>query len=167
MSITSAPLTDSTTVAAVAEQPVTVQLAIRADASEVWRALIDGAITPAYYYGFAAEFPAEAGRPYRYTAGGSAMITGEVIELERERFLSMTFAGHWQPDVAALPASEVRISLAAPAMPLPGVTVLTLEHLGLAPRETARDLHHGWAMILSGLKTLLETGSPLATPVEH
>lgn len=160
MSITTAPST--TAPASTTETAVSVELAIRADAAAVWRALVDGAITPAYYYGFAAEFPAASGAPYRYTAGGADMITGTVTSLVAERELAMTFDGHWQPDVAALPTSAVRIQLGAPAMPLPGVTVLRLEHTGLAPSETARDLHHGWAMILSGLKTLLETGQPLA-----
>ena len=147
-----------------ASTPLQVQLAIRASSDEVWRALTDGAITPAYYYGFAASIPESIGAPYRYVVDGHDAITGEVTHYEPGRRLGLTFDGHWQADVDALPTSRVDIELAAPAMPLPGVTLLTLEHHGLPEGETARSLHHGWAMILSGLKTLLETGAPLATP---
>lgn len=142
-------------------EPV-ISLAIRADADAVWQALTDGAVTPAYYYGFSAEYPATAGQPYRYTAGGADMITGTVHEIERGRSIQMSFSGHWQPDVAELPESSVTIELEPPTMPLPGVTVLTLTHHGLPESPTARNLGHGWVMILSGLKTLLETGAPLA-----
>ncbi|MFN4001960.1 SRPBCC domain-containing protein [Microcella sp.] len=144
-----------------------ISLAIRAEADAVWHALTDGAITPAYYYGFSAEFPATAGEQYRYTAGGADMITGTVLGIEPGRSIHMSFAGHWQPDVAALPESTVTIELAPPSMPLPGVTVLTLTHRGLPESPSARNLGHGWVMILSGLKSLLETGSPLAARAGH
>lgn len=145
-------------------EPV-ISLAIRADADAVWQALTDGAITPAYYYGFRAAYPEQAGQPYRYTAGGADMITGTVLEIEPGRSIRMSFRGHWQPDVAELDESTVSIALEAPSMPLPGVTLLTLTHHGLPDSPTARNLGHGWVMILSGLKTLVETGSPLAA--EH
>ena len=38
-----------------------IQLAIRATPEEVWRALTDGAVTPAYYVGFAAEYDLTVG----------------------------------------------------------------------------------------------------------
>ena len=41
----------------------TIQTAIRAEPARVWEALTDGAITPAYYYGFTADYRLEAGAP--------------------------------------------------------------------------------------------------------
>ena len=46
-------------------------------------------------------------------------------------------------------------------MPTPGVTVLSCTHEGLPDGEAAHHLELGWVMILSGLKTLLETGVPM------
>lgn len=43
-----------------------IQIAIRADAEQVFGALTDGKQTPAYHYGFEAEFGLAARRPYRY-----------------------------------------------------------------------------------------------------
>jgi uncharacterized protein YndB with AHSA1/START domain len=154
-------LTTSTHSPAPATTPLTVALALRATPEQVWHALTDAAVTPAYYYGFAAELPRTAGSSYRYTAGGGDMITGRVVEADDTR-IRMTFNGFWQPDVAALPESVVTISLDEPAMPTPGVTVLTLVHDGLPDSPAAQGLHAGWVLILSGLKTLLETGTPLA-----
>ena len=52
---------------------------------QVWAALTDGAITPAYYIGFAAEFDLTPGAPYRYSAGGGDVITGKVVSVEPGR----------------------------------------------------------------------------------
>jgi len=43
-----------------------------------------------------------------------------VLAVEPGRSLSMTFAGHWTPDVAALPESTVHLTLTDPPMPLLG-----------------------------------------------
>lgn len=58
-------------------------------------------------------------------------------------------------------------------MPMPDVTFLSCVHENLPATESARHLDIGWVSILSGLKTLLETGladgrssrlTPLPTP---
>ncbi len=138
-----------------------IQIAIKATPEQVWDALTDGTVTPAYYVGFAADFDLAAGRPYRYTAGGHDMITGTVLDVEPGRTLRTSFNGAWAPDVAALPESTVTFALGEPTMPMPGVTVLSLLHEGLPETEAAAGLESGWVAILSGLKTLLETDRPM------
>lgn len=144
--------------------PVTVSLAIKADPQAIWTALTDGTVSPAYYYGFSIESSFTEGAPYTYTAGGAPMITGTVTEVAPAESMTMTFHGVWDPGVAELPETIVRYELAAPAMPMPGVTVLTMTHTGMPAGDTAHHVAHGWVLILSGLKTLVETGEPLATP---
>lgn len=139
-----------------------IQLAIKATPEQVWQSLTDGAVTPAYYYGFQAEYDLTAGAPYRYTAGGGDMITGTVLAVEPGRTLRATFNGLWDTGVAALPESTVTFSVFEPFMPTPGVTFLSMVHDGLPDTEAAAHLEVGWVTILSGLKTLLETGAPLA-----
>lgn len=139
-----------------------IQVAVAAEPEQVWHALTDGATTPAYYYGFSADYgDVSEGSDYRYTAGGGDVITGRVLRAEPGRRLQVTFNGAWAPDVAALPESVVTFTLDEPSMPMPGVTVLTCEHEGLPDTPAAAQLEHGWVLILSGLKTLLETGRPL------
>jgi uncharacterized protein YndB with AHSA1/START domain len=140
-----------------------IQIAIKATPQAVWNALVDPTLTPAYYIGFVAEFDLTAGAPYRYTAGGGDMITGRVLEVEANHKLVTTFNGHWAPDVAELPESKVSFEIFEPFMPMPGVTFLSCRHEGLDASETAAHLEIGWVSILSGLKTLLETGKPLVS----
>lgn len=139
-----------------------IQIAVKAEAEQVWDALTNGKVTPAYYYGFEAEFDLAAGRAYRYTAGGADVITGSVLAVEPGRSLSTTFRGAWGPEIAALPESTV--TLADPPMPSPGVTLVTLVHEGLPATGAAAGVEIGWVLVLSGLKTLLETGRPM---VDH
>lgn len=141
-----------------------IQMAIKASPEQVWRALTDGSVTPAYYIGFKADFDLTSGAPYRYTAGGEDVITGEVLEVEPGRSLKTTFNGKWEPGVAELPESTLTCTLFEPFMPMPGVTFLSLVHEGLPATETAAHLEIGWVSILSGLKTLLETDAPLVAP---
>ncbi|MFC5380861.1 SRPBCC domain-containing protein [Aquipuribacter nitratireducens] len=141
---------------------VRLAYAVRAEPEAVWQALVDGSVTPAYYYGFEAHFPAlQAGAAYRYTAGGGDMITGVVEDVELGRRLVLTFDGVWAPDIAELPTSRVTFEVVEPFMPMPGVTVLRCTHEGLPAGAAADHLEIGWVAILSGLKTLLETGQPL------
>lgn len=141
-----------------------VATAIRADAATIWSALTDGATSPDYYFGFVADITPEPGTAYRYTAGGRPVITGTVVEVEEQRRLGMTFTGSWADEIAELPSSRVTFTLTEPPMPTPGVTMLSVTHEGLPATGAADSLETGWVMILSGLKTLLETGQPLSDP---
>lgn len=140
---------------------ITVHHAIKGDAATIWRALVDGSVTPSYYVGFAADFDLTPGAPYRYTAGGGDMITGAVVEVEPERKLVTTFRGHWDAAVAELPESTVTFLVGHTAMPMPGVTLLTCVHEGLPDAAVTTHLELGWVSILSGLKTVVETGAPM------
>lgn len=141
-----------------------IQIAIKASPEQVWDALINPKVTPQYYIGgFEADFDLEAGRPYRYLAGGHEVITGTVLEVEPGRSLTTTFNARWDADVADLPESTVHYSIIEPNMPTPGVTFLSLVHEDLPDTELAAGLELGWVTILSSLKTLLETETPMVT----
>lgn len=142
-------------------QTITIHQAIKGDADQIWRALVDGSITPAYYVGFEAHFDLAPGAAYRYTAGGGDMITGTVVEVDPGRRLVTTFRGFWDPAVAELPESTVTFTVGETAMPMPGVTLLTCVHEGLPDAPVTTHLELGWVSILSGLKTLVETGAPM------
>lgn len=140
---------------------ITIHQAIHGDADAIWRALVDGEMTPAYYVGFTAEFDLTPGVPYRYTAGGGDMITGTVVDVEPGRRLVTTFNGLWDPAVAEVPESTVTFTIGDTAMPMPGVTLLTCTHEGLPDADVTSHLELGWVVILSGMKTLIETGAPM------
>ncbi len=150
-----------TITATTAGTTVAVHQAIKGSAEQIWRALVDGEITPLYYVGFAAEFDLTPGAPYRYTAGGGDMITGTIVDVDPGRKLVTTFRGFWDPAVAELPETTVTFELGDTAMPLPGVTLLSCVQEGLPDSPVAAHLELGWVSILSGLKTLIETGAPM------
>ena len=141
---------------------ITIHQAIRDDGDMIWRALVDGTMTPAYYIGFEAEFDLTQGASYRYSAGGGDMITGTVVEVDAGHKLVTTFNGFWDAAVAALAESTVTFTIGATAMPMPGVSLLTCTHDGLPDAPVTDHLELGWVSILSGLKTLVETGAPMA-----
>ena len=138
-----------------------VQIAVKASPDQVWNALVDGDTTPAYYFGFRAEYELTPDAPYRYTAGGGDVIFGKVLSVDPGRELTVTFNGRWAPAVAELPESTVTFTVADPKTAYPGVTMLSMVHDGLADDPAAAGLESGWVTILSGLKTLLETGQPM------
>lgn len=138
-----------------------IQLAINATPAEVWRALTDPSVSPAYYFGFEAHIPATAGAPYSYLKDGHEVITGTVLDVVEGEKLSMTFRGAWTADVATLPESRVTYLLSDTAMAVPGLTHLTLIHEDLPDNPISADVERGWVLILSGMKTLLETSAPL------
>jgi len=144
-----------------------LQIAIRASPEEVWRALTDGEITPAYYVGFRAEFDLTPGGRYRYTAGAGDMITGTVLAVDPGQLLRTTFNGYWDPMVAQLPESIVTFRIVEELMPMPAVTFLSCVHEGVVDAQAAAHLEIGWVSILSGLKTLLETGAPMVGRPQH
>jgi uncharacterized protein YndB with AHSA1/START domain/predicted transcriptional regulator len=144
---------------AMTERPTRVfEIFIRATPEALWRALTDGALTPQYYVGTQVESTWEPGSSYRYlTPNGVALLVGEVLEVDPPRRLATTFSPTWGNEADARP-SKVTWAI-EPAGPSCRVTV-THEDLDPAS-ELTPQLVTGWAQILSGLKTLLETGEPL------
>jgi uncharacterized protein YndB with AHSA1/START domain len=131
---------------------------IRTTPEELWRALTDGSVTPQYYYGIPVESTWEVGAPYRYATPAGNLVEGEVLAVEARSHLAMTFRAAFQPGMAAMPPSRVNWAI----VPLGETCKLTLTHSGLdSASPFTPAILGGWAVILSGLKTLLETGTPL------
>lgn len=136
-----------------------VAIYIRATPDRIWRALTETESTLHYYYGNAVESDWRPGSAYRMTVDGELQIEGRVVEADPPRRLVQTFHAVWDDAVRADEPSQVawEIEEAEPA-----VSRLTLVHDGLIPgSSTLEQVTEGWPYILSGLKTLLETGKGL------
>jgi DNA-binding transcriptional ArsR family regulator len=84
---------------------------------------------------------------------------GENLEVDRPRRLVQSFTAQWSDEVQSEGTSRVTWEIE----PVGDSCRLTVTHDQL--REGANDqLYGGWPQILSGLKTLLETGETLTTP---
>lgn len=135
------------------------QVYIRTTPERLWQALTDGEMTRQYYFGSRVESDWRAGSPYSYNGDdGNSMVGGDVLESDPPRKLVTSFRPTWNPDSANDPPSKVTYEIE----PTGDVCKLTLIHEDLgAESDITRGFFMGWSMILSNLKTLLETGTPL------
>jgi uncharacterized protein YndB with AHSA1/START domain len=135
---------------------------IRATPAQVWAAITDPDMTSRYFYGSRIESTYEPGSPIRGIAGDGAtvMSDGEILAADAPRFLQYSWRALFDPACADESASRVTCSLEPQE---DGTVCLTLRHdrLDDAP-VTAANVAVGWSYILSGLKTLVETGEPMA-----
>ena len=134
---------------------------IRATPEQVWDAITKPEFTTKYFHGTKIESTFEPGTPYLSVAGSDTVVDGEILESDPPRTLKHTWRALWNPETAAEPHSRVTWEIEPQEG---GVTKLTVTHdqLEAAPK-TAESVAGGWEYVLSGLKTVLETGEPLST----
>jgi uncharacterized protein YndB with AHSA1/START domain/DNA-binding transcriptional ArsR family regulator len=143
-------------------KPMQVYLVyIKATPDQVWDAITKPEFTAKYFYGARVETTGEAGTPMRYYSPDRSAIWGDetIIESERPRRLVVGWRSLYDPELAAEERSRVTWEIEEQEG---GVSKLTVTHDQLegAPK-TAQSVSGGWMFIISGLKTVLETGESL------
>ncbi len=88
-----------------------------------------------------------------------AIMEGENLEVDPPRRLVQSFRALWSEDVKNEGTSRVTWEIE----PVGDSCKLTVTHDQLREQANA-EIYGGWPQILSGLKTLLETGETLTTP---
>jgi uncharacterized protein YndB with AHSA1/START domain len=135
---------------------------IKASPDAIWQAITEPEFTTRYFYGSAVDTTCEPGTPWRGWSGDRSqqLVDGEVLESDRPRRLQHTWRALYDEETAVEPYSRVTWEIEAQDG---GYSKLTVVHDRLedAPK-TAESVAGGWMYVLSGLKTLLETGEPLA-----
>jgi uncharacterized protein YndB with AHSA1/START domain len=138
------------------------ELHIRATPEAIWDAITKPEFTARYFYGSLVDSTFEPGAPVLYhSPDRSALwVEGVVEEADPPRRLSQSWRALYDEETSAEEPSRVTWEIEAGEG---GVTKLRVVHdrLETAPK-TAANVAGGWSFILSGLKTLLETGEPLA-----
>jgi uncharacterized protein YndB with AHSA1/START domain len=135
---------------------------IKATPEQVWEAITNPEFTQKYFYGSRIESTFEPGQPYLGLSGdrSETLVDGEVLESRPPSRLVTTWRALYDPETAKEPHSRVSWEI-EPAGD--GVVQLTVVHDGLeAAPKTAENVAGGWSYVLSGLKTVLETGAPLS-----
>ena len=129
---------------------------ILATPEQIWDAITKSEFTQQYFYG--ARIDVHDGR--RFCSIGDTEWDEEVLEADPPRRLVHGWVSAYDPDLAAEEQSRVSWEIEPQDG---GITKLTVVHdqLEAAPK-TAENVAGGWMYILSGLKTLLETGKPFA-----
>ncbi len=153
---------------------------IRTTVQRLWQALIDPDATRNYYLQMEVETPAQPrddaksgaanrlrpGDPFNYYTTDAKRgtreigVEGEIIEVIPERKLVHSFAPLKVDPDRSEPPSRVSYELEEQADDTVKLTVIHEGFSGETP--IFRQAAEGWPIILSGLKTLLETGDSLS-----
>jgi uncharacterized protein YndB with AHSA1/START domain len=140
------------------------QVFIRASAQQIWDAITKPEFTAQYFHGARVETTAEPGATIRYYAPDGTNLLGDdtIIEADPPHKLVATWSSLWNEETAKEPHSRVTWEIAERDG---GLCLLTVVHDRLedAPVTASMVSGQGWMMVLSGLKTLLETGRPLVS----
>lgn len=138
------------------------QAYIRASVEEVWQAIIDGDKTVQYFYGTRVESDWEPGSPMNYyDSNGGLVSEGEIISIDAPKRIEFTFQALWDPElIEEGPAREVWA-----IRDVNGMAELTIELYDVTVGDkTYEDFVGGFPYIVSGMKSLLETGAGLPSP---
>ena len=137
------------------------EIYIKTTPERLWEALTDSDLRSRYTFGVGVVSDWTAGSTYQAIAPGAPrpISQGENLEVDPPRRLVQSFMATWSDEVQAEGYSRVTYDIE----PVGDSCKLIVTHDQL--REGVHDqIYGGWPQILSGLKTLLETGESLTTP---
>ncbi len=137
------------------------EIYIKTTPERLWQAITDTEMRRKYNFGVGIESDWTPGSGYTtvHPASPTPISEGENFEVDPPRRLVQSFRALWGEDVKSEGTSRVTWEIE----PVGDSCRLTVIHDQL--RDGANDqLYGGWPQILSGLKTLLETGETLTTP---
>jgi uncharacterized protein YndB with AHSA1/START domain len=137
------------------------EIYIRTTPERLWRALTDPEDRAKFNFGARIHSDWQKGSKYLLDArdGTIPLGEGEVLEADPPRRLVLTMRALWSDEVKAHGFSRITWEIE----PVADSCRLRLTHDQL-PADANEQLYGGWPMVLSGLKTWLETGTVLTTP---
>jgi uncharacterized protein YndB with AHSA1/START domain len=141
------------------------EIYIKTTPERLWQAIINPDLRRKYTFGVGTYSDWKPGSSYESHATdltfapGTPIAEGKNLEVDPPRRLVQSFTALWSDDVKSEGASRVTWEIE----PIGDSCRLTVTHDQLREGANA-ELYGGWPMVLSGLKTLLETGEMLTTP---
>jgi uncharacterized protein YndB with AHSA1/START domain len=131
---------------------------IKAAPEAIWEAITDPAFTVRYFHG--ARIENRDGRRVAHGPNGEVWGDEAILECEPPHRLVHEWLSRYDEELAKEEPSRVTWEIEPQDG---GYSLLTVVHDRLegAPKTAASVSGVGWMMVLSGLKTLLETGQPL------
>ncbi|MGA3057110.1 MAG: SRPBCC domain-containing protein [Candidatus Limnocylindrales bacterium] len=146
------------------EQPMGVaprhvyEIYVKSTPERLWRAITDPADTQLYYYGTRVQSDWKVGSKLVYLDHDEVALDCKILEIDPARRLVHSFTMVHDPETAAERPSRVTWEIEKRGE----VCRLRLVHDDFdGETKTYHEVEFGWSEILSGLKTLLETGEPL------
>jgi uncharacterized protein YndB with AHSA1/START domain len=147
----------------VADAPDRIALIfIRANRQAVWNAVVTAAMSRQYFYGHAIHVADRPGGEFSLSPPDSQPnIVGTVLIHRPPELLRVVWAEPAHPDIPPCEVEwRITTETTVDGQPLTRLTVNEYHQNGL-PARYVDSGRTGWAIILSGIKSLLETGAPL------
>ena len=134
---------------------------IKTTPQRLWEAITDPEIRSKYQFGCLITSDWVPGSRVEMSHPGAPgpLADGEILEADPPRRLVQTMTALWSDDAKSAGTSRVTWEIE----PVGDSCRLTVTHDQL-PEGASPEVYGGWPMILSGLKTWLETGELLTTP---
>jgi len=136
---------------------------IAAAPERLWQALTEPDLTEQYFFGRRIELGDGVGGKFRlWMKDGRLDTSGEILEWEPPRRLFVSWHVEWLEEFRALPSARILFVIE----PLGGMVRLTVSEFHPQPpnEKGLEGGRKGWPLILSSLKSLLETGKALPMP---
>lgn len=132
---------------------------IQTTPERLWEALTTPEFTRQYWFNIDVTSDWKVGSPVSYMRDGQAKMNGKVLIADRPNVLSYTFRDA-QGEASHEPPTKVVLKIER--QPDSDVCKLTVTHSDFVENSKHRPaISQGWPMVLSGLKTFLETKSEL------
>ena len=137
------------------------EIYIRTTPEQLWDAITDPETRAKYHFGSRVESDWAPGSGYALVHEGvpGSLVEGENLEVDPPWRLVQTMRARWGPEAEAEGTSRVTWEIEQ----VEDSCRLRLTHDQLRD-GASEELYGGWPMVLSGLKTWLETGDLLTTP---
>jgi uncharacterized protein YndB with AHSA1/START domain len=132
---------------------------IKTTPERLWDALTHPEFTRQYWFGIDVKSDWKVGSEMTYVMNGDAHVQGKVLAADRPKLLSYTFR-EVSGDASHEPPTKVTLEIEPEA----GTQTvrLTVTHTDFVANSKHRPrISGGWPAVLSGLKSLLETGKAL------
>ena len=132
---------------------------IRTTPETLWDHLTKPEFTRAYWHGVWADCEWKPGSSWRLMyPDGRVADTGEVVEVDRPRRLVLKWRNEFKPELKTEGYSRATFELAR----IEDMVKLTVTHeIDRTGSKLIQAVSGGWPIILSSLKSLIETGKPL------
>jgi len=137
------------------------EIYIRTTPERLWKAITDPDLRARYHFGARVESDWQTGSTYEMVHAGAEgpLMVGENLVVDPPWKLVQTMHALWSEDASREGTSRVTWEIEQ----VEDSCRLTVTHAQLS-EGASEELYGGWPMILSGLKTWLETGEELTTP---
>jgi len=132
---------------------------IRTTPEKLWEALTRPEFTRQFFFGCSMETGWNVGEAWKLVdPAGEVKDSGEIVEIDPPRRMVLKWRNEFKPELKAEGDSRMTYELE----PKDGLVKFTVLHEMDKPEsKMIRAVSNGWPMILSSLKTLLETGATL------